>query len=155
MKRLLVLLVLIAIGVVGLGFYRGWFRVGSENADGKSNVTLSVDKEKFQEDRKEAVADVQGLGHQAKEKVAGPSEKSADGVVVSASSDKLTMTDKQGKELSYALAANVKITCDAKTCAATDLKPGMRIRVTIEKAEPHAVTRVEAIDSNGAFEKGS
>jgi hypothetical protein len=155
MKRLLFLILLIGVGVIGLGFYRGWFRVDSDSADGKSNVKLSVDKEKFQEDKKEAVADVQGLGHKAKDKVAGSSEKSVDGVVVSASGDKLTMTDKEGKEHSQSLAANVKITCDGKTCAIADLKQGMRIRVTTENAEPHNANRIEALDNNRAFEKGA
>jgi hypothetical protein len=155
MKRLFFLILLIGAGVIGLGFYRGWFQVGSDSADGKSNLTLSVNKEKFQDDKKEAEADVQGLEHKAKEKVAGPSEKSMDGVVVSATSDKLTMTDTEGKEHSQALAANVKITCDGKTCAAADLKQGMRIRVTTETAEPHHATRIEALDNNRAFEKSS
>jgi len=155
MKRLLFLILLIGVGIIGLGFYRGWFQVGSDSADGKSNVTLSVNKDKFQDDKKEAVADVQGLGHKAKEKVAGSSEKSMDGVVVSASGDKLTMTDKEGKELRQTLAANVKITCDGKTCATADLKQGMRIRVTTENAEPHNATRIEALDNDRAFEKGA
>jgi len=155
MKRLLFLILLIGVGVIGLGFYRGWFRVESDSADGKSNVTLSVNEEKFQDDKKEAVADVQGLEHKAKDKVAGLSEKSVDGVVVSAIGDKLTMTDTEGKEHSQTLAANVKITCDGKACAAADLKQGMRIRVTTENSEPHNATRIEALEKNPSFEKGS
>jgi hypothetical protein len=95
MKRLVLVLVLLGAGAVGLGFYLGWFRVGSDSADGKSNVTLSVDTDKFQEDGKKAVANVQDLGRQIKDKVAGPSEKSMDGTVVSVSGDKLTMTTRK------------------------------------------------------------
>jgi hypothetical protein len=155
MKRFLFVLVLVGAGVIALGFYRGWFRIGSDNADGKSNVTLSVDADKFQQDRKAAVAKVQGVGHQIKDKAPGPSEKSMDGTVVSVSGDKLTMTNKEGKEHSHALAANVKVTCDGKTCTAADLKPGMRVRVTTANAEPHAATRLEALDNNRGFEKGA
>jgi hypothetical protein len=155
MKLLLFVLILIGAGIVGLGFYRGWFHVGSDNADGKSNVTLSVDKDKFQEDSKTAVAEVKGLGHQTKDRVAGPSEKTMDGTFVSVSADKLTMANKDGKEHSHALAANVKATCDGKTCTALDLKAGMRIRVTTDDAAPHAASRIEALDKNSDFDKGA
>jgi len=153
MQRLFIVLVLIAAGVAGLGFYRGWFHVGSDNDDGKTNVTLSVDKEKFQEDRKTAVEDVQGVGRQIKDKVASPSEKSMDGTFVSVGDDKLTMADKAGKEHSHALAAKVKVTCDGKTCKAEDLKAGMRIRVSTDATDRHAATHIEAIDNDRDFEK--
>jgi len=152
MKRFLFVLVLIGAGVVGLGFYLGWFHIGSENADGKSNVTLSVDTDKFQADGKTAVANVQDAGHKIKDRVAGPSEKTMDGTVVSVGGDKLTMMNKEGKEQGHALTADIKVTCDGKVCKAADLKPGMRIRVTTEKAEPHAATRIEALDTKVAFE---
>ena len=114
MTRLLFVLVLVGASAVGLGFYLGWFHIGSDNADGKSNVTLSVDTDKFQEDRKTAVANVQDVGRQIKDKVAGPGDKTMDGTVVSVSGDKLTMTNKEGKEHGHTLGANVKVTCDGK-----------------------------------------
>ncbi len=49
-------------------------------------------------------------------------------------------------EHSHALTADVKLTLDGKTCTATDLKPGTKIRVTLQSDEPHAAIRVEAID---------
>jgi len=52
MNRMVWVAILVVLGIVGLGFYRGWFRAGSENADGKRNVTLSMDTEKIQEDKK-------------------------------------------------------------------------------------------------------
>jgi hypothetical protein len=155
MQRLLFLLVLVGIGVVGLGFYLGWFHIGSDSADGKSNVTLSVDGDKFREDRKTAAGNVQDLGRQLKDQVAGPSGKSMDGTVVGVSGDQLTLTSKEGQEHKHTLAANVKVTCDGKACLAADLKPGMRVRVTTESAQPHAATRIEALDTHRDFEKGA
>jgi hypothetical protein len=155
MKRFLFVLVLIVAGIVGLGFYQGWFHIGSDKADGKSNVTLSVDTDKFQEDRKTAVAEVKDLGHQIKDRVAGPSAKTMDGTVVSVKADKLTMANMEGKEHSHALAANVTVTCDGKTCTALDLKAGMRIRVTTDAADRNAATRIEALDNNRDFAKGA
>ncbi|HYV35963.1 MAG TPA: hypothetical protein VE988_09690 [Gemmataceae bacterium] len=155
MKRLFIVLVLVGVGVVGLGFYRGWFRIGSDNADGKSNITLSMDGKKFQEDEKKALANVQGVGNSIKDKVAGPAEKSMDGTMVSVSGDKLTMIDKEGKEHGHPLAANVKVTCDGKNCLATDLKAGMKIRVTTDAADRQAATRIEALDRNLNFDAGT
>jgi hypothetical protein len=168
MNRFFIVLVLVAAGIVGLGFYQGWFHIESEKADGKSNVTLSMDKGKFQQDRKIAQEKVQDVGNKMKDKVAGPSEKSKDdthvavasnsheGQVVSITSDKLVMTNTEGKEKhTHTLTAGIKVTCDGKVCKALDLKAGMKVRVTTENAEPHAATRIEALDNNRDFEKGA
>jgi uncharacterized protein YdeI (BOF family) len=148
MKALLVVLVVLVLfvaGIAGLGFYRGWFSFASDSADAKSNITLTVDQDKFQEDRKAATESVQGLGRQAKDKVAGPGEKVTDGTMVSLKGRELTITDKKGKEHRYTLAADVKVTCDAQACEAVDLKTGMRVRVTTSNDAPHAATRIEAL----------
>ena len=140
MKALLVVLVLLVAGVAVLGYYREWF-------------TFSVDNDKFQEDRKAAVAGVKNLGTKAEAKVA---DKSHDGKVVSITAVKLVMTNMESEEEHmHALTADVRITCDGKVCKAADLKSGMRIRVTTENAEPHAATRIEALDTNRDFEKGA
>ena len=153
MKALIVVFILLVVGAAGLGFYRGWFSFTSDSAGDKSNVTLTVDQDKFQGDRKAAEEGVQGLGHQAKDNVAGPGVKRRDGTLVGVSGGELTMTDKEGKEHRHALAADVEVTCDGKVCKAADLKPGMRIRVTTGSEDPHAATRVEALDLNEEFKK--
>lgn len=71
MKGLLVVLVLVVAGIVGLGFYRGWFHVTSDSAGGESNVTFTVDKNKVEEDRKKAQEKVQDRGQPVKDN-AGP-----------------------------------------------------------------------------------
>jgi hypothetical protein len=76
MKRLLIVLVLVVAGVVGLGFYRGWFRVSAASADAKSNITFTVDKDKFQEDKKTVQEKVHDLGHAVKDKAAAATETS-------------------------------------------------------------------------------
>jgi hypothetical protein len=66
MKRLVIVVVLIAAGVAAFGLYRGWFQVGSDSASDKANVTLSVDKSKIEADKDKAVDKVQDLGNKAK-----------------------------------------------------------------------------------------
>jgi hypothetical protein len=74
-----------------------------------------------------------------------------DGEVVSITGTKLVMTIKGGKEHSHALTKEVKVTCDGKVCKSSDLKPGMKIRVSSESEAPHTVTQIEAIDKNLKF----
>lgn len=124
MKSFLIVLVLLVAGGVGLAFFREWLTVAPD-PDDKSNVTSSADKM--------------------------ARAKSMDGAVVSASADKLMMTDKEGKEHGHALAGDVNVTCDGAACTLADLKAGMKIRVTMNDATPHAVSRIEALDKNPAF----
>ena len=70
--RFLIVLVLIAAVVAGVGFYRGWFHLTSDRAADKSNVTLTVDKDKIQADKQKAVDKVQDLGHQARDQAPAP-----------------------------------------------------------------------------------
>lgn len=153
MKRFLFVVVLLGAGIAVLGFYRGWFHLGSDSADGTSTVSLSVDKNKLKEDRTSLVTGVQKLGSKKEANFAGVSHE---GKVVSIVGATLVMTNMQGEEEHvHALAVNVKFTCDGKVCQAADLKTGMRVRVTTENAEPHAATRIEALHTNRDFEKGA
>ena len=77
---------------------------------------------------------------------------SHDGKFVSITGNTLVMTGTQGtEEHTHALTADAKISCDGTTCKSSDLKPGMRIRVTLDADAPHAAIRVEAIDKNPEF----
>ena len=58
MKKFCQVLTVLALVVVGIGFYRGWFSVSGDRASGtgKAEVKLSVDSEKVKHDAG-AVAD--------------------------------------------------------------------------------------------------
>jgi hypothetical protein len=153
MRTVLFVVVLLMAGVVGLGLYRGWFGFASDTSDAKSNVTFTVDQDKFQEDRKAATESVQGLGGQAKDKAAGLGWRVTEGTVVGVEGGELMITDGAGKEHRHTLASDAKVTCDARPCEAAALKAGMRARVTTADDTPRAAIRVEALDKNAAFEK--
>jgi hypothetical protein len=80
-------------------------------------------------------------------------ETTHDGKVVSVAGGKLVMTGKDDKEHSHTLAADAKVTCDAKACKLDDLKIGMKVRVTTKGDDRLIATRVEALDKNEEFEK--
>jgi len=61
MRGFLIVLVLLVVGTVGVGFYRGWFQLSTGSTAGKSNATITVDRDKIQEDQdklKKQVKDV-------------------------------------------------------------------------------------------------
>lgn len=78
MKWLIVVVVLLIIAVVGVGFYQGWFHYSTEDAAGHPSVTVGVDENKFQEDKKKVEGKVEGLGEKAKEGAAGKADKVKD-----------------------------------------------------------------------------
>ena len=78
MRRMSLVLVVIVAGVVGLGFYMGWFHFSSGSDDNNAHVTVSVDKGQIQKDKDKAVDKVQDLGQQAKDKVATTTQKARD-----------------------------------------------------------------------------
>jgi hypothetical protein len=54
-KKLFTVVIVLALLVIGVGFYRGWFALSSSSADqgsNKVNVNLTVDRDKMQEDAK-------------------------------------------------------------------------------------------------------
>jgi hypothetical protein len=67
MKNLIIVLVLLVAGIVGFGFYRGWFRVATDSTDSKPNVTIEMDKAKLESDKER----VEGFGQQLKKKTGG------------------------------------------------------------------------------------
>jgi len=64
MSRFLGMLVILAVVVACVGFYRGWFRAESHDDHGQSTVTVTVDKDKVNQDKSDLRQDVQNLGHQ-------------------------------------------------------------------------------------------
>ncbi|HUT08911.1 MAG TPA: hypothetical protein VMY42_00300 [Thermoguttaceae bacterium] len=67
MKTLLVVAVLLLVGIAGLGFYQGWFHLSTNSTDQKSSTTITVDKEKIQEDEQSVKEKVHDFGQGAKE----------------------------------------------------------------------------------------
>jgi hypothetical protein len=76
---------------------------------------------------------------------------SHEGKVVSVTGDKLVMTDKNGNEHSHTLATDARVTCDGKACKLSDLKPGMKIRVTTKAGDKTTAIKVEALKNNTSF----
>jgi hypothetical protein len=64
MRKALGTLVIIALIVAGVGFYRGWFGVSTEDQPGETNVELRIDKDKIKQDAEAASEKARGLASQ-------------------------------------------------------------------------------------------
>ena len=64
MRRVLVVLLLLAAAFVGAGFYLDWFTVstGGTGGGGKTTIDLTIDKDKMRADAEGAGDKVRGLG---------------------------------------------------------------------------------------------
>lgn len=80
MKKLMFLVVLMIAGLAFVGAKRGWYHVSTEGDDGKSNVTVSVDKDKIREDKAKVVEKVHSAEGKAAEKAADVKERVAEKV---------------------------------------------------------------------------
>jgi hypothetical protein len=83
---------------------------------------------------------------------------SHDGTVVSVTGTKLVMKDKDDKEHTHTIADDAVIMIDGKKSNVStfrDLKAGTKIRVWTKKDDKTMVLKIEALDKNKDFEKGT
>jgi hypothetical protein len=69
MKALMFVVVLFLVGIVGLGFYRGWFQLSTDTVNQRPSATITVDKDKIHADEQKAKDEMQGFRQEAKEKI--------------------------------------------------------------------------------------
>jgi hypothetical protein len=62
MMRLLGILVVLFALVAGVGYYRGWFHADAGAVNNQSTLTVTVDKDKIDQDKAKAQQEVQDLG---------------------------------------------------------------------------------------------
>jgi hypothetical protein len=74
MGRLLAVLVVLVVGVAALGYYQGWFKVSKAQTEQGQSVTVAVDKDKIEADKKRAKEKVQDVAGQIKEKAKGATD---------------------------------------------------------------------------------
>ena len=75
MRKLLVVIVLFLVTIAVLGFYRGWFRLSTDNTDQRSSATITVDQIKIKEDKDKASQRVQEFGDKTTEENGSRTEK--------------------------------------------------------------------------------
>jgi hypothetical protein len=76
MNRFVFVLLLLVVGVVALGFYQGWFHFSTERTDQKTNIQITVDKDKIRQDEETAKEKLREAGQKVKESTGVRTEKS-------------------------------------------------------------------------------
>jgi hypothetical protein len=61
-KRFLFVIVLLVAGVLALGYYREWFKFSSVSSDQSTDIHVTVDKNKVNEDEEKAKEKLKELG---------------------------------------------------------------------------------------------
>jgi predicted negative regulator of RcsB-dependent stress response len=68
MRTLMFLVVLFVVGIVGVGFYRGWFQFSADTKTQRPSATITMDKDKIHADEQKAKDEMQEFRQAAKEK---------------------------------------------------------------------------------------
>src|SRR6516225_7293243 len=76
MKYVLIALLVIAVGIGGLGFWRGWFEAGGKKEEGKVQANVHVNVNKFKEDKEKFTKTLSEKAKAMNEKLASLKEKS-------------------------------------------------------------------------------
>jgi hypothetical protein len=76
MKRFFGGLLILAVLVICLGFYLGWFSLSTDQDSHQSKVTVTVDRDKIREDEERAKDKMQELRKKVTDKTAKPADKS-------------------------------------------------------------------------------
>jgi cell division protein FtsX len=75
MGRFLGVCGVILVCVICLGFYMEWFKVSTTSGEQKSNVEITIDKQKLKEDEEKAKQKSNEIKEEIKEKVRQKTEK--------------------------------------------------------------------------------
>lgn len=67
MRRLMGAIVITLVIVAGVGYYMGWFQFSTNQSGQKSNIEISVDKQKIREDAEAAKKKAEELKDKAKQ----------------------------------------------------------------------------------------
>ncbi|HEV3023453.1 MAG TPA: hypothetical protein VGX76_13355 [Pirellulales bacterium] len=62
MKRLIITLVVLVVGVAALGYFEGWYQASTRQNDHKAELNISIDKDKIHDDAQRAKQAAENAG---------------------------------------------------------------------------------------------
>jgi hypothetical protein len=80
-----------------------------------------------------------------------PSLQTVEGVVSALEGTTLSMKNRNGHLVSHKLAEDATFICDGKSCKASDIEIGQRVRVTVAKGDRTLAVGIESLDKDPSF----
>lgn len=139
MLRLLGFITFLALTVLVIGLFAGWFSFFDSDAGTQKNVTIRIDKEEMGKDLADAKRKIT-------EAVSGPAEERITGdlLAADAATREIELRREEGREIiRLKVAVNAAITVDGAEASLVELRAGDRVEVHVTD-EPKSVTRVVA-----------
>ncbi len=138
MKRLLLIAVVLIVGTLGFGFFRGWFGATTADAGGKTGLTFTWNKDKFAADMSAAGGKLKTMSQAAVDKIKGKAkavsttESELEGKVTSVDMTNHTVTlDSDGQSIPLTVQDTTGI----------EQLTGKMVRVKLEKTGDTYVVR--------------
>ena len=69
MKKLLILLLVLAVAVIAVGFWRGWFDISQNETPTQTDINVTVDKQKIERDADQAAEKAREVGREIEERL--------------------------------------------------------------------------------------
>lgn len=150
MKRffttLIVLVFVTAAAVAGVGYYRNWFNVDTQNNNGQSEITLKVDKNKIKDDANKTVETtrqaVENAKKNAKELL---NRETVKGSLTAVANDTITVTPKEGEPLTIRIVEQTILKENDRKISMSDLTSGQIVEVIYVTEEDTNVARTVTV----------
>ncbi|MEZ5964567.1 MAG: hypothetical protein R3F56_12030 [Planctomycetota bacterium] len=141
MKRLFFVLLIILVGTVGLGYYRGWFGVSTAEAGGKKGLVLTWNADKVKADMAQAGSKLKSMSQGVVDKIKGKAKEVSatvselEGTITGVDATTHTVTlDSDGNSIPLVVADTANV----------EQLNGKTVRVTLEKSgDTMIVTKIE------------
>jgi Cu/Ag efflux protein CusF len=150
MRTLVVILVILAVGILGVAFYQNWIVIQTDRSDEESTtVQIKVDQSQAREDIKEAVKTVEEAAKNAREQVQQGREqltgaKKLTGEIMEVDLQSRALTIKAEDQVhELRLAADAIIQRGQQPAELESLRPGDRATVHIKERD--GATLVESL----------
>lgn len=146
-------LLLLIVVVIGVGFWQGWFVISSQDEEGRgrTDVTLTIDKDEIQRDVDSAVEATRRETREVGKKIEAARDiNSVEGVVQSVDTQKglVTVKTDDGEVKSFPVGDETEISAAREGLGLDDLAAGDNVIVVYQDGERRRVDSITVVEEN-------
>lgn len=145
----LTFVVVLLVIVAGVGFWQGWFSFSSGDADGRTDLTLSVDKEKIEQDTGAALDATRREAREVGEKIKAASDiTSVEGVVesVDAQERSVTVRTEDSGAQTFQIRDETELSRDDEPTPLSGISAGDEVIVVYREGEQRRVDSITVVE---------